>query len=257
MNEDVVSKKEKGSDKLALVAPTSLSRRTRALIAVSLLGIITTVVVLVFRGTPEPKYQGVGLSKWLDGTMAKPEPKRMREVMRSVGPEALPWLFQAAEGEPQFRYVLYRKYAQLYRSSSIVRWLLPKPGPDLSHVAHYNALLLLSRLAPGTAYEERSLSAILGLRQPTSKPNSFEVECGMLSQFTNYPNKVLPTLLISLTNTRTVDSAILAFQRFGTSATPVLYPVALSETGFVRPAELALKKSDPAAYEKLLAEKAH
>lgn len=61
-------------------------------------------------------------------------------------------------------------------------------------------------------------------------------------------------LLIGLTNVSTVDSAISAFQRFGTSATPILYPAALVETGFVRPAELALKKADPAAYEKLLAE---
>jgi hypothetical protein len=82
-----------------------------------------------------------------------------------------------------------------------------------------------------------------------------EIRCEMLAQFTNNPTEVFPLLLVALTNVGTVDSAVAAFQRFGASATPVLYPRALSESGFVRPAELALKKADPAAYERLLTQK--
>jgi hypothetical protein len=221
--------------------------------ALILAGLTVAVSALLFfsQGVPEPKYQGVPLSAWLDGTMAKRNLTKMFLVINSVGPEALPWLVQAAEGEPGFKYVLHQKYSHLYKSSSLVRRLLPNPGSDLSDVAHHNILNLLARLAPGTAYEERALSAILRPLR-ASKPHFVEVRCEILAHFTNCPTRVLPMLLIALTNVSTVDSAVLGFQRFGTSATSILYPMALSETGFVRPAELALKKADPAAYEKLL-----
>jgi len=53
-----------------------------------------------------------------------------------------------------------------------------------------------------------------------------------------------------------VDMAIDVLQRqFGSVATPKLYPVALRETGIIRPAEVALEHADPLAYRKLQIEK--
>jgi hypothetical protein len=234
-----------------------VAREKRWLIVVGVafgsVALVSLLTVLV-SGPRQPTYKGVPLSKWLDGRRGI----EMFDALKSVGPDALPWLVQAAEGNSRIEYVFYRHYSKLYNSSSIVRRLLPKPGRDLSSVAHYNTLSLLSRLAPGTEYEERALSAIMRPRLPRLqklRPGILEVRCGLLAQFTNHPAKVLPILLLALTNAGTVDSAVSAFQRFGTSATPVLYPRALSETGFIRPAELALKKADPAAHERLLAQK--
>jgi hypothetical protein len=146
-------------------------------------------------------------------------------------------------------------FTQFYNKYSFARPFLPKPRAGLSNAAHYQVLMLLSRLAPGTKYEKRALSAVMRPRLKIPRLGIGEIRCGMLGQFTNNPTEVLPLLVVALTNVGTVDSAVAAFQRFGTSATPVLYPKALSETGFVRPAELALKKTDPAAYERLLIQK--
>jgi len=241
------------------------------LYVIGILATIATGLVLLLRSPPEPSYQGAPLSYWLKDpiternlhftgnspydrdTMARLA--KRTAVIGSVGPEALPWLIAAAERDARSESLLNRKYSQLYKSSPVVRWCLPQPRSRLPALSYYDILRLLSRLAPGTSYEERALNVILLFHKQPTRPRYFEVRCDMLGCFTNHPSKVLPWLLIGLTNANTGYPAVLAFQRFGTSATPVLYPVALSETGFIKPAELALKKADPVAYERLLTEK--
>jgi len=207
---------------------------------------------------PEPTYNGAPLSRWLDGSMWGPLAKRdgreiqkIHKTLSSVGQEALPWLTQQA-GKGNFQHDLRLKYAKMYTSSSVLRRFLPKPAPDRWQTLQFNIFVQLSRLAPGTAYEERALSAILA---STPRRIDRQSQIGLVSNFTNFPNRVLPVLLIGLTNAITVDWAVRGFQRFGTSATPVLYPLALQETGHIRPAELSLKKADPIAYEKLIEER--
>jgi len=137
-----------------------------------------------------------------------------------------------------------------------VRRFLPAPGSNRSLVIQSNAIWLLGRLAPGTKYEARSVSAVLASLSRSSDPRLLEGKLQALGSFTNFPQRVVPVLVTGLTNTAAIDSTLLALQRFGTSATPALYPIALAETGFIRPAELALKKADPIAYERLQVEKA-
>jgi len=210
---------------------------------------LTVLVAMFFSGAREPAYEGVGLSRWVDGSMARQrEPMAMMKVLRSVGPEALPWLVQEAKRQSTFTHRLYLRYVRVYKSSSLAQRVLPKPGPDLSSTAQANIFGLLARLAPGIPYEERAVRALLAA---PPKPLVFETKFLLLGSFTNYPQLVLPALLPGLDQPFSVDATVSAFQRFGTSATPVLYPKALMESGFIRPAELALKRADPAAYEKL------
>jgi len=214
--------------------------------------ILSAVIVLgamLLSGAREPKYEGIGLSRWADGTMARQRgPMPMLKVLQSVGPEALPWLVEEAGRQGTLRHRLYLLYVKVYISSSLAQRLLPRPGPDISSTRQENVFGLLARLAPGTSYEERAVRALLAV---PPKPPVFETRFRLLGSFTNYPRLVLPALLPGLNHPSTVDAAVSAFERFGTSATPVLYPKALIESGFIRPAELALKKADPVAYEKL------
>jgi hypothetical protein len=226
------------------------------LACVSLIGGMPLIYWLFFSGVSEPTYNGNPLSTCLDGTLWKKRGSlEMHQTLSSIGPEALPWLTQQA-GKGSFQNSIHLKYVKLYKSSSAVRRFLPKPGPDRWSTLQDNTFIQLSRLAPGTAYEGRALSAILASTSWRKNRQSLGMEMGLLSSFTNFPSSVLPVLVIGLTNPITVDTAVRGFQRFGTSATPVLYPIALRETGHIRPAELSLKKADPIAYERLIQEKA-
>ncbi len=77
----------------------------------------------------------------------------------------------------------------------------------------------------------------------------------MLGSFTNSPSKVIPILVAELNNPAHVETAIQSLQKFGSSATSFLYPLALKESGLIRPAELALEKADERAYSRLRDEK--
>ncbi len=133
-----------------------------------LTGSIIFVLVLVwsfsqffFAGPSESVYQGLGLATWLDGsTVIRTSPgmftsgKAMGDVIRSVGPEAVPWLVSEVEqsGRPGFRDVFCRVYNGLWLNSGFLRPWLPRPmsGPR-SEIALFNSLNLLGRLAPGGA----------------------------------------------------------------------------------------------------------
>src|SRR5678816_3193481 len=85
--------------------------------------LIAAAVLVIRRSPPEPLYQGVALSEWLDGTMHKKvSPRKIFEVMESVGPEASPWLLQLVERRERF---LERRYLWFYGlARSAGRWLL-------------------------------------------------------------------------------------------------------------------------------------
>jgi hypothetical protein len=91
---------------------------------------IVVVIAISFSGPSEPKYEGRRLAEWLEGTMMKPfnfEKMRARDkVMRSIGPEALPWLVNVAEPKGRFANRFYDFYARLYNSSSVARFVSAK-----------------------------------------------------------------------------------------------------------------------------------
>jgi len=220
----------------------------------------------LFLGCPaEPVYRGVGLARWLDGSMVIRTPvgispgsgRAMGDVLRSVGTEALPWLVTEVElsGRPGPRDLACRFYARLWQSSALVRSLLPRPwsGPR-SEIAVFNAMNLLGRLAPGTAYETNALHAVTAAHLQNNR-EFYKTRLYVLGCFTNFPNQVVPILVQELTNAAYVETAAKGLQNFGPSATPTLYPLALKETGQIRPAEYALEKADEIAYRKLHEEK--
>src|SRR5436190_10744937 len=90
---------EPGFNKSVVVIRTFLSaRRVRtsifaALCILGMLAVVTVTSLLLSGGVSEPKYEGIPLSSWLDGTMAKrTDFAKTSAAMRSVGPDAVPWL---------------------------------------------------------------------------------------------------------------------------------------------------------------------
>lgn len=181
----------------------------------------------------------------------------MADVLKSVGPEALPWLVSEVEllGRPGLRDLACRSYLRVWQASSLVRSLLPRPtsGPR-SDIALFNSMGLLGRLAPGTEYESRALQAVIGAHAQHDR-EFYKTKLNVLGCFTNFPNQVIPILVATLNDPVNVETAANSLQNFGASATPTLYPLALKETGQIRPAEYALEKADKAAYQRLHAEK--
>jgi hypothetical protein len=88
-----------------------------------------------------------------------------------------------------------------------------------------------------------------------SNRDFYNTKLSVLGCFTNFPNQVIPILVPELTNAAYVETAAKALQNFGSAATPSLYPLALKETGLIRPAEYALEKADKPAYQRLHDEK--
>jgi len=231
--------------------------------------ILVPALVCCFRlffeaGPSEPVYRGLGLSRWLDGsTVIRTSPgylssaKAMSDVIQSVGPEALPLLVGEVEqsGRPGLKDIVCQCYVRLWLKSGLIRSWLPRPssGPR-SEIALYNSMVLLGRLAPGSSHEAIALRAIIAARQNGNRP-FFEQKLRVLGCFTNSPKEVIPILVAELNNAAYVETAAKALQNFGSSATPTLYPIALKETGLIRPAEYALEKADAGAYRRLREEK--
>ncbi|HVR34315.1 MAG TPA: hypothetical protein VMS21_00525 [Methylomirabilota bacterium] len=224
-------------------------RRQPVLIVTGFLIVGLVVLVGVFRST-EPVYRGAPLSLWLDGTMSRRGVpwQEQREVWDSVGPEALPWLVRFVglqEGMAD------RKYHEWYykQPPSQQPSYLPKPRLWQKRTARYNAAQILARLAPGTEYEDRALDSLLpsGFRDRDA-PVWFH----LLGSFTNSGERVVPVLITGLTNPVTFEASLGSLEKFGTAGSPRLLEMALKESGFVRPAELALEKIDPERYQELL-----
>jgi len=225
------------------------------------LAIVLFVDACMFlNGPPEPVYKGIGLSKWLDDSYTHnlssrvSDPVLIRDqVFQSLGPEALPWLSRAIAYQ-DFRRRLNRSCEQFCRKHPLAgRWLSRHldfnwAGTEL------HSFDLLATVAPGTPYESKALRALVAV--PVDETYLKRQRLVVLGAFTNSPNVVIPILISELTNSTMVDMAIDVLQRqFGSVATPKLYPVALRETGIIRPAEVALEHADPLAYRKLQIEK--
>src|SRR5579872_5607474 len=174
------------------------------------LGVSITIVLIIGAGPREPKYRGVGLSKWLDGTMARKSRDSMAEmgsVLQSVGPESLPWLVHAFEIYTQKNgHVIARWYWRQYiKHAKAWKWL-PRP-PDMHWMAaRHNAAMLLARLAPGTKYETRVATAMIAAQDadPLARFDNQSILAN-LGSFTNSPALVIPVLPAGLTNSTTCD----------------------------------------------------
>jgi hypothetical protein len=184
----------------------------------------------------------------------------MGEVIQSVGPEALPWLVSEVELSGRQRLGLRdwacRSYVHFFwKSSGLLKSLLPTPWwGSRSDTALLNSMILLGRLAPGTTYESNALRAVTAAQMQSNR-DFYNTKLSVLGCFTNFPNQVIPILVPELTNAAYVETAAKALQNFGSAATPSLYPLALKETGLIRPAEYALEKADKPAYQRLHDEK--
>lgn len=159
-------------------------------------------------------------------------------MLNSVGPEALPWLVSAV---PRLEF------------KDAGRLLLKLADPR-GRAAYFNACSVLARLAPGSAFETKALRAFIP-RRPTDDTELIKLRLRALGRCTNSPDKAIPILISELANFATLDNAIDSLANFGPLATPRLYPLALRETGMIRPAEVALERADPLAYKRLLDEK--
>ena len=242
---------------LRVVVATQARRRWSASIGLAAITLVTVIVLCSSSHPAEPEYRGVGLSQWLETTRVRPNAASVEEmvvVLKSVGPEAVPWLIRflgQREGVLDKGYLLlYQKWLYRYRS----RWL-PQPRLFRFQGARFNGVDLLSRLAPGTAFENRAVDVLLSFEHiddSTFKNQLFRC----LGSFTNSSQRVMPMLLIGVTNPATFDASLKGLQSFGADAAPALYRMAQRETGHIRPAELALEKIDEGLYLQLLDEKA-
>lgn len=228
----------------------------KALVLVSCSVVVVALVLCSaspFKAGPlEPMYRGFGLSRWLDGSLGRTG--AMGQVLRSVGPEALPWLVNKVERSKSITSGASRSYDRIWLKSAWAKSWLPNPGTRW--FVEYNSVSLLGRLAPGTSYENRAMRAIMATKEENNRAFD-DAKHQALGCFTNSANSVIPVLVAELTNnTASFDSTIEALQKFGSLVTPSIYPIALKEIGQVRPAEFALQKIDERSYQRLCEEKA-
>src|SRR5437867_4601560 len=193
--------------KLTLMLSRSVARQARrrwsACIGLAAVTLITVIVVGITTGPREPEYQGVGLSLWLDGTMVRKgtSAMEMREVLDSVGPEAVPWLIQLLKRREG---ILEKEYLRLYRKrlfhkpfarapAPVPRWL-PQPRLYARRAARSNGAYLLSRLAPGTEFEAKAVNVLLSVEH--NDDSNFKKQLfRCLGSFTIVSEQVVPVLL--------------------------------------------------------------
>jgi len=240
---------EEGSDQAQVIAT---KRPVKWLLVFCAPTTIVLTVAVVSHGPPEPVYAGRGLSHWLGGNVSSPAKRAF--VIESVGPEALPWLVNALPAL-ELRYRFNAWCLRAGRSNSpLANRLLRRLTDPHRQMAYFNACSLLARLAPGSTFETKALRAFVPHR-PGDDTELIRLRLGALGRCTNSPERVIPILISELRNFATVDRAIDSLANFGSLATSRLYPLALAETGMIRPAEVALERADPLAYKRLLDEK--
>lgn len=228
------------------------------IVSVTALAATSIVFLRVWFGPTEPAYRGTPLSAWLDGSMVRNRtyPREMGEVLASVGPEALPWLVWAVEHyDNQVRFAW--RYVHFYQTSKWAQKLLPSPPRAVMRWrgARHNAVGMLARLAPGTQYEADFADILVSMRPNPSDREFAKIGVYALGCCTNSAATVLPVLLQGVTNSVVMDASTEALRHFSPRATPPLYRMALAETGFFRPAEVALENVDKNAYARLQAER--
>jgi hypothetical protein len=255
-----------GSDK----PPEPVTRKTPTGFQIFCLAVIIFVAaaVEVSHRPPEPIYNRLGLSHWLggmvsngpgsSGVLASGRLSSLAEVgsaLGSVGPEALPWLVSALPGlEFRQRFDAWCSRTANRSSSPLVNRLLLKLTDPHSYTGYANTCSLLARFAPGSPFQTKAFRAFVPHR-PGDDTELVKIRLWALGRCTNSPDKAIPILISELTNSLTVDRAVDGVANFGSLATPRLYPLALGETGMIRPAEVALERADPLAYKRLREEK--
>lgn len=256
-----------------------IKKRRLGAVALGFILFAAGVLLWVGRTPTEPTYNGIGLSSWLEGTaggngpVGTPVSQDLLASLRTNREEVVPWLLAYLKsGSRTFQ----RRYAKFHseanprtfpgmagqrvptgpgnRWSFIGPWL---PTPVYYRTGSFYGLPLLAELAPGTRCEGQVLDYLIAQQFQTGDGHG-EMRINVLKwlgNFTNFPDRVIPQLIAGLRNAGSVGVCIDSLDRFGTNALPQLYRVAQLETGYMRPAEVALEKLDPAAYEKLRAEK--
>lgn len=188
-------------------------------VAVILLGILILLVPELT--TPEPAYQGIKLSSWMDGSFFKAGKLRkdQQQVFQRLGPDSIPWLLKTAAlpelpGE--------RRYSRWYSGSKLAHDWLPVPWSYRRDFLRRTAKVLLTSVAPGSAFEGQALNAVaMEFINDLKTPSSFDVSLNALA-------------------------------KFGKLSGPFLYKEAKLETDpIIRPVGLALEIIDPELYRKL------
>jgi hypothetical protein len=246
-----------------------IARKRLGLLFVAGSVVLAALLMLSLRRDPaEPVYDGHRLSYWLECGGLDPtyirgglQPSdiestlnQRRQVFNSVGPEALPWLNRGLE-----EFITRKKFRSAthividLHSGNIGIGLTREPWTQKPIYACYNTMNLLSKLAPGTAYERKAASLIAQV--PNFRGGFLEYQILILSHFTNCPSIVIPVLLAGLTNSFTLEDSIDGLRIFSEQATPKLYQMALAETGSVVTASQALKEVNREAYSRMRKEK--
>ncbi len=244
-----------------------IARKRLVLIFVAGSVVLAALLMLSLRrDLAEPVYNGHRLSYWLECDNLDPtyirgglQPSKnertvneRRQVFNSIGPEALPWLNRGLEDFITRK--KFRSATHIYVNIHSGDWgLTREPWTQKPIYACYNTMNLLSKLAPGTAYERKAASLISQV--PNFRGGFLEYQIFLLSHFTNCPSIVIPVLLADLTNSFTLEDSINALGIFSEQATPKLYQMALAETGSVVTASQALKEVNREAYSRMRKEK--
>jgi hypothetical protein len=237
--------------------------------ALALLGVV--VATLWMRHTPEPRYQGIRFSVFLDEYWKNPEmAKTGRQAVKEMGSSVVPYLVSEMENDP-VRDLMFKikpsmpdKIASVFPDQSVyakrrtrAAGLLTEAGtnavsalprlieiteaesPDYTH----NFIRAIGMLAPGTEYHDRARKLVLRVVTEARSERDSETRrmCyHILGMFGG--DEVVPALIDGLRERRMVDSCIESLVKIGTNAVPELKKVAAHESGYVRPAGVALEK---------------
>jgi hypothetical protein len=228
-------------------------KRVVMLVAISLALVFGIVFTICFLRLPaEPIYEGRPISFWISGSRLESREQQLQraQIINKIGPEALPWLIRVSKRNDS---MLLRWYKELWLKKPALQPYLPQPFSLKWISLRDNAHMLISRLAPGTRYEEVGAKAIVSTIS-NYKSYSLQFAFYNLGRFTNCGSIVVPVLLRGVTNPVVAQVAIAELQKFPGTATPYLCSMAASETGFIRPAKLALKKVNGERYLKFCEE---
>lgn len=223
-----------------------------------------------FHHVPQPNYHGIGLGDYIFNPSNTVEHTHAAVV--EVGSIAVPYLIQQMQPEPLRELVhkaarrltiqpgfLQEDWLAYQRRRTISAFHLVVLGtnsitavPDALELAaspedptYYYCLRLLE-FAPGTEHETNALNLLLKVCRehdgtwPQKDPR-WLAAYGALSAFHRHPDIVLPIILPLLHEPggfRHIESIL----RFGTNAIPYLQNASASETNYVRPATVALRK---------------
>lgn len=235
----------------------------------ALLGVV--VASLWMRHTPEPRYDGIRFGMILDEYWKNREMRKTaRQAMKEMGSSIVPYLVSQIESDPMRELMFRIKPSMPAKISSMLpdptayanrrstaAGLLPEAGtnavralplllkiteaegPDFTH----NFIRAIGMLAPGTEYEDRARKVILRVvsEARSDRDRGLREMCyHLLGMFDG--NEVVAALIDGLRERRMAGACIESLVKVGTNALPELTKVDAHESGYVRPAGLALEK---------------